>query len=82
MASIVPAAEITSITHGPSRKTAATRVQQELRLSLKQNKTLPELLTSAPFAINFLGQLRLLAFSDSAVRITLQRPENGFKHLQ
>ena len=70
--------------HGAAmKKTAANRVQEELLLSLKQTNSLPELLTTAPFAINFLGQIKLLAFSDNALRISLQRPEGGrFKHLE
>lgn len=82
MASVVPAAGNAPIAHSTDRKAAADRIQQELRQSLKQNQSLPELLTSAPFAINFLGQLKLLAFSENALRITLQQPDNGFEYLK
>ena len=67
-----------------AEESTADRIQQELRLSLKQSQSLPNLLTSAPFAINFLGQLRLHAFSEHALRITLESPEGsvGFKYLK
>lgn len=81
MASIVPTAGNAPFVRSTDREAAANRVQQELRESLKQNQSLPELLTSAPLAINFLGQLRLLVFSENAVRITLQQPDKSFKYL-
>ncbi|KAN0103471.1 hypothetical protein V8E51_011784 [Hyaloscypha variabilis] len=61
---------------------AANRVQQDIRLSLGQTQSIPDMLMSAPLAINLLGQIKLLAFSDQALRIRLREPRGGFKHLQ
>ncbi|KAK0111108.1 hypothetical protein ONS95_001485 [Cadophora gregata] len=66
-----------------ARRDAANRVQQDIRLSLGQTQSLPEMLMSAPLAINLLGQIKLLAFSDHALRIQrLQPPRSGFKYLE
>jgi hypothetical protein len=40
------------------------------------------MLMTAPLAINLLGHIKLLAFSDHALRIRLREPKNGFIHLQ
>jgi hypothetical protein len=65
------------------RKKAVGKIHQELKLSLAQGESLPELLMYAPLAINFLGQIKLLAFSDHATRVQLTKPETGaFKHLR
>jgi hypothetical protein len=65
-----------------ARRDAANRVQQDIRLSLGQTQSIPDMLMSAPLAINLLGQIKLLAFSDQALRIRLREPRGGFKHLQ
>lgn len=65
-----------------SARDAADRLQGNLRLSMKSENSLPEMLMAAPFAINFLGQLRLLAFSDSALKISLEKPDKGFDYLK
>ena len=65
-----------------STQKAAERLQANLRLSMKPENSLPEMLMVAPFAINFLGRLRLLAFSDSALRIPLEKPDKGFDYLK
>jgi hypothetical protein len=64
------------------RREAAGRLQQDLKLSLGQSQSLPDMLMTAPLAINLLGQIKLLAFSDHALRIRLQEPRDGFKYLQ
>jgi hypothetical protein len=64
------------------RKNLADRVQAEIRQSVKQVNNLPNYLTLAPYAIYSLGKLRLLAFSHSALRIKLEKPEGGFIHLR
>ncbi|KAL9636882.1 MAG: hypothetical protein Q9204_002081 [Flavoplaca sp. TL-2023a] len=65
-----------------SRKEAADRLQTNLRLSMKPENSLPQMLMAAPFAISFLGQLRILTFSDSALKISLQKPDKGFEYLK
>jgi hypothetical protein len=65
-----------------ARRGAADRVQQDLRLSIGQSQSLPDMLMTAPLAINLLGNLKLLAFSDHALRIRLREPRNGFKYLE
>lgn len=65
-----------------ARHEAAQRLQQDLKLSLGQNQNIPNMLMTAPTAISLLGQIRLLAFSDHALRIRLTEPRAGFKHLQ
>jgi hypothetical protein len=65
-----------------ARREAAGRLQQDLKLSLGQSQSLPDMLMTAPLAINLLGQIKLLAFSDQALRIRLQEPRDGFKYLQ
>lgn len=65
-----------------ARREAAGRLQQDLKLSLGQGQSLPNMLMTAPLAINLLGQIKLLAFSDEALCIHLQEPRSGFKYLQ
>lgn len=65
-----------------ARREAASRLQQDLKLSLGQSQSLPDMLMTAPLAINLLGQIKLLAFSDHALRIRLREPRGGFKYLQ
>ncbi|KXJ88128.1 hypothetical protein Micbo1qcDRAFT_214731 [Microdochium bolleyi] len=65
----------------PTRETAA-RLQQDLKLSLGQTQSVPDMLMTAPLAINLLGQIKLLAFTDHALRIRLTEPSGGFKHLK
>lgn len=65
-----------------ARREAANRLQQDLRLSLGQRQSLPDMLMTAPLAISLLGQIKLLAFSDHALRIRLREPRDGFKYLQ
>ncbi|KAL9630390.1 MAG: hypothetical protein Q9164_006441 [Protoblastenia rupestris] len=72
----------TSSDSGVSTPDAAARLQGRLRLSMKSENNLPEMLMAAPFAINFLGQLRLLAFSDSALKISLEKPDKGFDYIK
>lgn len=49
---------------------------------MKPENSLPQMLMAAPFAISFLGQLRILTFSDSALKISLQKPDKGFEYLK
>lgn len=65
-----------------ARREAARRLQQDLKLSLGQGQSLPDMLIIAPLAINLLGQIKLLAFSDKALCITLEEPGGNFEHLQ
>lgn len=65
-----------------ARREAARRLQQDLKLSLGQGQSLPDMLMMAPLAINLLGQIKLLAFSDKALCIHLEEPRSGFQHLQ
>lgn len=65
-----------------ARRKAAGRLQQDLKLSLGQGQSLPDMLMMAPLAINLLGQIKLLAFSDKALCIHLEEPKDGFKYLQ
>ena len=65
-----------------ARKEAASQMQQDLGLSLAKTDSLPDMLMTAPWAINLIGQIKLLAFSDSALRISLEVPMRGFKHLR
>ncbi|KAL8689044.1 MAG: hypothetical protein Q9218_005193 [Villophora microphyllina] len=65
-----------------STQEASSRLQDSLRLSMKSENNLREMLMAARFAINFLGQLRLLAFSDDALKISLGKPEKGFDYLK
>jgi hypothetical protein len=65
-----------------ARRQAASRVQQDIRLSLGQTQSLPHMLMTAPLAVNLLGNIKLLAFSDHALRIRLQEPRGGFQYLQ
>ena len=65
-----------------ARRGAADRIQQDLRLSIGQSQSLPDMLMTAPLAINLLGNLKLLAFSDHALHIRLREPRNGFKYLE
>ena len=64
------------------RREAAQQLQQELRLSLAQNQSLPDMLITAPFAINLMGQMKLLAFSKHALLQKLTPPEKGFVYLR
>lgn len=57
-----------------ARRKAAANLQQDLKLSLGQSQSLPGMLRTAPLAINLLGQIELLAFSDDALRIPLTEP--------
>lgn len=65
-----------------ARREAARRLQQDLKLSLCQGQSLPDMLMMAPLAINLLGQIKLLAFSDKALCIQLEEPRSGFEYLQ
>lgn len=64
-----------------ARRQAAERVQRDLKLSLGQSQSLPDLLMTAPLAINLLGEIKLLAFSDKALSYELKAPIGGFQHL-
>ncbi|EMD61588.1 hypothetical protein COCSADRAFT_39290 [Bipolaris sorokiniana ND90Pr] len=64
------------------RRAAAAQLQQDIRLSLGQTQSLPDMLMSAPLAINLLGNIKLLAFTDHALRIRLTEPHKGFQHLR
>ena len=64
------------------RQAASAQLQQDIRLSLVQNQNLPDMLMQAPAAINLLGHIKLLAFSDHALRIRLTEPNGGFQHLR
>ncbi|KAK4160285.1 hypothetical protein QBC43DRAFT_338377 [Cladorrhinum sp. PSN259] len=64
------------------RRKAAGDLQQDIKLSLAQSQSLPDMLMTAPLAINLLGQIKLLAFSDEALHIRLTEPRGGFRHLQ
>ncbi|KAK4205447.1 hypothetical protein QBC40DRAFT_260726 [Triangularia verruculosa] len=65
-----------------ARRKAAGDLQKDIKLSLAQNHSLPDMLMTAPLAINLLGQIKLLAFSDDALHIRLTEPQGGFKHIQ
>lgn len=65
-----------------ARRKAAGYLQQDIKLSLGQSQSLPDMLMTAPLAINLLGQIKLLAFTDDALRIRLTEPRGGFQHLQ
>ncbi len=65
-----------------ARREAAAQMQQDLRLSLAKTHSLPDILMTAPWAINLIGQIKLLAFSDSALRINLEAPMRGFQYLR
>jgi len=65
-----------------ARRDAVNRLQRDIKLSLGQKQNLPDMLMTAPLAINLLGQIKLLAFSDDALRIRLTEPQGGFQHLQ
>lgn len=65
-----------------ARRKAADSLQQDIKLSLGQSQSLPDMLMTAPLAINLLGQIKLLAFTDGALRIRLMAPAGGFQHLQ
>ncbi|KAL7800903.1 hypothetical protein V8C43DRAFT_302111 [Trichoderma afarasin] len=77
MAKVVKASDV-----AVARREAARRLQQDLKLSLGQGQSLPDMLMMAPLAINLLGQIKLLAFSDKALCIHLEEPRSGFQHLQ
>ncbi|KAK4099078.1 hypothetical protein N658DRAFT_560555 [Parathielavia hyrcaniae] len=64
------------------KSVAPARLHEALEKSLQQNQNLPHLLMTAPLAINLLGQIRLLAFSDQALLIQLREPGAGFRHLR
>ncbi len=61
---------------------AARLIAQNIRLSEGPGQSLPNMLRVAPLAISLLGEIKLLAFSDQALRIQLQDPVGGFKHLR
>ncbi|KAK2731669.1 hypothetical protein CKAH01_08825 [Colletotrichum kahawae] len=70
----------------PSNKELAelvTEVIKDINLSLKQTGSIPETLSSGPWTINYLNQLRLLAYSPHVQRVTL-KPKDGekFKHFE
>jgi len=65
-----------------ARRKVANCLQQDIKLSLGQSQSLPDMLMTAPLAINLLGQIKLLAFTDEALRIRLTEPRGGFQHLQ
>ncbi|KAI8633695.1 hypothetical protein F5Y19DRAFT_462008 [Xylariaceae sp. FL1651] len=65
-----------------ARREAAGHLQQDLKLSLGQSQSVPDMLMTAPLAINLLGQIKLLAFSYDALRIRLEEPRDGFEYLQ
>ena len=65
-----------------ARREAVASLQEDIKLSLGQGGSLPDMLMTAPLAINLLGHIKLLAFSDHALRIRLREPKNGFIHLQ
>lgn len=64
-----------------SRRNAAEQVMKDLRMSLQQEDCLPTTLLEAPLVIRLLGEVKLMAFSDVALRIRLDEPRSGFKHL-
>ncbi|KAK3379009.1 hypothetical protein B0T24DRAFT_716666 [Lasiosphaeria ovina] len=64
------------------RRKASASLQQDIKLSLGQSQSLPDMLMTAPLAINLLGQIKLLAFTDDALRIRLTEPRGGFQYLQ
>ncbi|KAK1829438.1 hypothetical protein QBC39DRAFT_356565 [Podospora conica] len=64
-----------------ARRKAAGYLQQDIKLSLGQSQSLPDMLMTAPLAINLLGQIKLLAFTDDALRIRLTEPRGGFRYL-
>lgn len=51
-------------------------VTKDINLSLKQCGSIPAILSSSPWTINYLSQLRLLAFSEAAQRVVLRHPDN------
>jgi hypothetical protein len=65
-----------------AQREAATQMQQDLRLTLAKTHSLPDIVMTAPWAINLIGQIKLLAFSDNALRIKLEEPMRGFQYLR
>lgn len=65
-----------------ARREMAAQMQQDIRLSLAKTHSLPDILMTAPWAINLIGQIKLLAFSDNALRINLEAPMCGFQYLR
>lgn len=60
-----------------------TKLHDDAKLSLAKNQNVATLLSSAPLTINLIGQVRLLAFSENAIRTKLQKPKKGgFHHLK
>lgn len=58
-------------------------VTTDINLSLKQAGSIPALLASSPWTVNYLGQLRLLAYSESALRVVLKQPnDQPFQYIQ
>ncbi|KAJ8131260.1 hypothetical protein O1611_g2363 [Lasiodiplodia mahajangana] len=65
----------------PPGKTGEITLSHESEDSVMQllnnSPNIPDLLITAPLAINLLGSMRLLAFSDAALRVNLPPPQNG-----
>lgn len=60
-----------------------TQVTKDINLSLKQAESVPDILSSGPWTINYLNQLRLLAYSPNVLRITLKPRDGGhFKYIK
>ncbi|KAJ5019686.1 PA-phosphatase related-family protein [Colletotrichum sp. SAR 10_99] len=63
-------------------KKLATEITRDINMSLKQTGSIPDILSSGPWTINYLNQLRLLAYSPHILQKEL-KPKKGkpFKHI-
>ncbi|GKZ35822.1 hypothetical protein AbraIFM66950_006620 [Aspergillus brasiliensis] len=50
--------------------------------ALPNHAGIPKLLENAPLAVYCLGQLKMLAFSETGLRVRLYEPRQGFQHLR
>ncbi|KAI1277214.1 hypothetical protein F5Y07DRAFT_407922 [Xylaria sp. FL0933] len=61
------------------QKGAVDEFHKNLKLSMLLKDDMPDFLSSAPLAINFLGHLRLLAWSGAAMVDIVREPNSSFK---